>query len=204
MVLFYMITLGAILAAPPPLPPSWAPTTIQSNLLHRANDLNETMTTEDVELFFSTNVPPDGVLVDGVWPMPLMTNPTTYVTNGVRLVPSNYKEAKGYFTKSIDDTPLPVPDEVTALFGYQEGAPYCTHLVGNDPVVTNYTLLKTFAGAITRPDKPPPPPKVMSFTMVLYDDLTRAPMGEIEAEVNWKTGFMSTELKPISLNTNTP
>jgi hypothetical protein len=87
----------------------------------------------------------------------------------------------------------PIPSEVTNLVGYTMGMPYQYDIVGG--VTNNYRLVLAAAPAIT-------PRKVnrkMEFTISFYDELTRAPIGEIKAIHSGTQGFMkTTDMQPIT------
>lgn len=92
------------------------------------------------------------------------------------------------YLKSKD--PAILPASITNTPGYAPGAIVVMKISGG---VTNYTVAKTVAMGVTRPD-PEEPTTMMRFKMVMYDDLTDKPMGEISADVNWDKAFAASSV----------
>lgn len=107
-------------------------------------------------------------------------------TNNIgQTVSAAYTNGYGYLQATAD----PVPEGVKQLPGYSPGVMWMQRIVGG---TTNYSLVKTVATGFTRPPDEEPE-RTMVFKMTLYDDLTKDPMGEMVAEVNWDRSFAKME-----------
>lgn len=187
--LFILTFANVVVAGPPPIP---------ATITQPGTGQATTNVTGDLILVLN----PDAIGTNSISKWEPSTDLSNWVTNGPNLVPPNYKELTSYFTKPLSGSYTP-PSGLTNKWWYTPNCPYRMKIVGTENPVTNYYPIITIARGYNPPPPVPKPEKVMSFKMTLYDDLTRKPMGVVDAEVNWDTGFMKSEMVPITNSVKT-